>query len=125
MDSLSKRLAMPTVLMIWSMSFSYFPQILLRTPDDVKGYKCAILHFLSNLSHITAQLFVDMLTSAISKIGVLLLGVTNPKYPSSMTVSMRMGVQTIEMLCSTGLPAYSDTGYSDTVSNLLASVTRF
>ena len=43
LDSLSKRLAMPTVLMIWSMSFSYFPQILLRTPDDVKGYKCAIL----------------------------------------------------------------------------------
>ena len=38
LDSLSERLAMPTVLMIWSMSFSYFPQIILRTPDDVKGY---------------------------------------------------------------------------------------
>ena len=45
LDSLSKRLAMPTVLMIWNMSFSYFPQILLRTPDDVKGHEFTLLSY--------------------------------------------------------------------------------
>ena len=51
LDSLSKRLAMPTVLMIWNMSFSYFPQILLRTPDDVKGHECTLLLLHARLFH--------------------------------------------------------------------------
>ena len=35
LNNLTKRLVMPTMIMIWSMSHPLFPQILLRVPDDV------------------------------------------------------------------------------------------
>lgn len=35
LNDLTKRLVMPTMVMIWSMDHPLFPQVLLRVPDDV------------------------------------------------------------------------------------------
>ena len=35
LNNLTKRMVMPTMIMIWSMSHPLFPQLLLRVPDDV------------------------------------------------------------------------------------------